>query len=108
VVAHIHMMFTMIQLNNDVPEQIEHVLDTLDFCRTQTLFGSLVVWLNESFKETCDILRVTYEQWVTAWKAKVSKSYLSHQAADKLPHEAGHRVTHYGNQRELMNGVPHC
>jgi hypothetical protein len=98
----------MIQLNNDVPEQIEHVLDASDFRRTQTLFGSLVAWLNKSFKETCDILRATYEQRVTAWKAEVTKSYLSHQAADKLPCEAGRRVTHYGNQRELMNGIPHC
>jgi hypothetical protein len=76
-----------------------------DFRHSQTLFQSLVSWLIKSFKESFDILRATYEQWVTAWKVKVTKAYLSHQAADELPHEAGGRVTHYGNQRELTNGL---
>jgi hypothetical protein len=106
VVACIHTTFTMIQLNNDVPEQIEKVLDMSDFCCSQTLFQSLVAWLNESFKDTGDTLIATYEQRVTAWKAKVTKACLSHQAADKLPREAGHRATCYGNQRELTNGLP--
>jgi hypothetical protein len=106
VVARIHMTFTMIQLNNDVPEQIEKVLDMSDFRRSQTLFQSLVAWLNKSFKDTCDTLRTTYEQRVTAWKAEMTKACLSHQAADKLPREAGCRATRYGNQRELTNGLP--
>jgi hypothetical protein len=67
-----------------------------------------VTWIIKSFKESCHILRATYEQQVTAWKAKVTKAYLSHQAADELPCEAGHRVTCYGNQRELTNGLPLC
>jgi hypothetical protein len=102
------MTFTMIQLNNNIPKRIEQVIDMSDFHHSQTLFQSLVSWLIESFKESCDILRATYEQWVTAWKAKVTKAYLSHQAADKLPCEAGGRVTRYGNQRELTNGLPLC
>jgi hypothetical protein len=38
VVAHIHKTFTMIQLNNNIPEKIEQVIDVLDFCCSQTLF----------------------------------------------------------------------